>query len=81
MRQPRSAEAALIEREHLTRILLEQMERTFSTEGARSAVQVMERLLLHLDENALREFAYQSGITAEDELEPDVEERGAPPEQ
>ena len=78
MRNPKTVEAALIEREHLTRVLLEQMERTFGAEGSAGALALMEELLLRLDETSLREYAYLRGITSEADLEPDAVESARP---
>ena len=75
MRVTKSAEAAVIEREHLVRILLEHLERTFTTEGAAGVAGILEQLLLRLDEGALREYAYQLGLTTEYDLEPEAEVR------
>jgi hypothetical protein len=79
MRPTKPAETAIVTREHLVRILLEHLERTFSTEGATKALHAMEQLLLHLDETALREYAYQRGITTEYDLEPEPDERAKQP--
>lgn len=78
MRRTKPAEAAIIEREHLVRILLEHLERTFNTEGAVSAARLLEPLLLRLDATALREYAYQHGLTTEYDMEPDTDERARP---
>jgi hypothetical protein len=75
MRRTKPAEAAIIGREHLVRVLLEHLERTYSTEGMPGAARMMEQLLLRLDETALREYAYQHGLTTEHDVEPETEER------
>lgn len=72
MRTPKPTEAAVIAREHLVRVLLEQLERTFTTEGTAGGLRFVEQLLLHLDESALREYAYQHGIMTEFDLEPEA---------
>lgn len=56
-------------RQHLLRLLLEQLERTFATEGYPAAVRMITELLERLDDDALRGYAYQHGIRTEDELE------------
>jgi DNA-binding transcriptional MocR family regulator len=66
-------------RQHLVRRLLEQLERTFTTEGHASAMHVVTDLLERLDDAALRAYAYQHGIRAEDELEDESEGAGRAP--
>jgi len=57
-------------RQHLLRLLLEQLERTFTTEGHAAALRVVTDLLERLDDDALRAYAYQHGIRTEDEFPP-----------
>jgi hypothetical protein len=66
---PDAGEARTAPRQHLLRLLLEQFERTFSTEGHASALAVVTDLLERLDDGALRSYAYEHGIRSEDELE------------
>ena len=44
---PKAVEADLVSREHLVRLLVEQVERTFSTEGSRKALRELSDLLCH----------------------------------
>jgi hypothetical protein len=71
MRAPKAAESAAIAREHLTRLLLEQMERTYGTEGQPGMTRMVTGLLRRLDDSALRDYAYSLGLTSELELEPE----------
>jgi hypothetical protein len=71
MRPTKAAESAAIGREHLTRLLLEQMERTYGTEGQPGMTRMIAELLSRLDDSALREYAYSLGLTSELELEPE----------
>lgn len=72
---PKGAEASAILREHLLRVLLEQIERTFSTEGQAAGLRLVAEVFGRLDDKALRELAYQRGLTTEFDLEPDESER------
>ncbi|HLB53881.1 MAG TPA: hypothetical protein VJK71_02105 [Gemmatimonadales bacterium] len=75
MIQPsKESEAELISKEHLIRVLSEQIERTFSSEGQSAALKLVGDLLRGLDASALRELAYQQGLTTEFDLEPDQAE-------
>ena len=78
MRRTKAEEAATIDRQHLTRVLLEQMERTYDTEGRGGIVRIMEELLGRLDGKALREYAYTRGLTTEHDLEPEDENTRTP---
>ena len=69
MRRSRSAESAAIDREHLTRVLLEQMERAYGTEGIAGLSRLLGELLRRLDDRALRDYALALGLTSELELE------------
>jgi hypothetical protein len=71
MRPSKASESAAIGREHLTRLLLEQMERTYGTEGQPGLTRMVTELLRRLNDSALREYAYSLGLTSELELEPD----------
>lgn len=75
MRTPKSEEAAGIRREHLLRVLSELVERTWSMEGQEAGRRQLHALLGRLDDTALRELAYRSGITTEADLEPGEGER------
>ena len=82
MRPTKAAESAAIDREHLTRLLLEQMERTYGTEGQPGMTRMIAELLSRLDASALREYAYSLGLTSEPELEPeDASGPAGPPEE
>ncbi len=82
MRPSKAAESAAIGREHLTRLLLEQMERTYGTEGQPGMTRMIAELLSRLDDSALREYAYSLGLTSELELEPEgTSDRARPPEE
>jgi hypothetical protein len=63
-----------IGREDLVRLLAEQIERTFNTEGQSQGLRLVEEMLLRLDSTALRELAYRRGLTTESESEPAPEE-------
>jgi hypothetical protein len=56
-------------RQHLQRLLVEQFERTFTTEGHEQALRAINDLLTRLDDEALRAYAYGRGIRSEDEFE------------
>jgi hypothetical protein len=64
-----TTEALAASRQHLLRRLLEQVERTFTTEGHEAALGVVTELLERLDDDALRAYAYQHGVRSEDEFE------------
>jgi hypothetical protein len=69
MKHPsKASEADLISREHLVRLLLEQIERTFVTDGKDQALQQIAAMLRRLDERALRGLVYQQGLHDEDEM-------------
>jgi len=63
----------------LLRLLIEQLERTFTVEGQSRALRVITELLERLDDETLRAYAYQHGIRSEDEFEeaPAMRSRGA----
>jgi hypothetical protein len=70
----KSSEADFISREHLVRLLVEQIERTFATAGRDQALQQVAHMLRGLEEGALRALVYQQGLQDEDELtEPEVD--------
>lgn len=73
-REPLPPEDRRTSREHLLRLLLEQFDRTFSTEGHAAALPVVTELLERLDDDELRAYAYRHGIRSEDELEADSPE-------
>jgi hypothetical protein len=80
MKYLRTTEAVAASRQHLLRRLLEQLERTFTTEGHEAALRVVTDLLERLDDDALRAYAYQHGIRSEDELEEEAgPDRGTTP--
>ena len=63
-----------IGREDLVRLLADQIERTFNSEGQSQGLRLVEEMLLRLDDTALRELAYKRGLTTESESEPPPEE-------
>ena len=63
-----------IGREDLVRLLADQIERTFNTEGQSQGLRLVEEMLLRLDTTAMRELAYRRGVTTESEAEPAPEE-------
>jgi hypothetical protein len=65
---PKAEEADLVSREHLVRLLVEQVERTFSTEGSRRALHELGNLLRRLDESTLRALVQWQGVADEDEM-------------
>jgi len=65
---PRAVEAELVSREHLVRLLVEQVDRTFSTEGSRKALYELGNLLRRLDESTLRALLQWQGAADEDEM-------------
>ena len=77
MRHPisKATEAELVSREHLVRLLVEQIERTYAADGPDRALQHITDILRGLDESALRGLVYSQGLQGEDELtelEPDT---------
>jgi hypothetical protein len=72
--EPMETEAA--PRRHMERRLLEQLERTFTTEGSPAGLRMVAELLERLDDDALRGYAYQHGVRTEDELEGGPEREG-----
>jgi hypothetical protein len=64
----KASEADIISSEHLVRLLLEQIERTFTTNGREQALQQIAAMLRRLDESALRGLVYEQGLQDEDEL-------------
>jgi hypothetical protein len=72
----KASEADVISREHLIRLLVGQIERTFSVNGPDQALQQVAHLLRGLDEPALRTLVYRQGLQSEDELtEPEEDSR------
>lgn len=67
-RLSKPAEADIISREHLIRLLVEQIERTFATNGRDQALQHVAVMLRSLDEPALRALVHAQGLQDEDEL-------------
>lgn len=74
-RAPKEVVASEILREHLVRVLQEQIERTFNLDGQAAGMHLVADLLGRLDDRALRELAYQRGLTTEFDLEPDEVDR------
>ncbi len=66
--ESKSSVADFVSREHLVRLLVEQIERTFATEGRDQALQEVAHMLRRLDEAALRALVYRQGLQNEDEL-------------
>jgi hypothetical protein len=75
----KASEADIISREHLVRVLLEQIERTFATDGMDRGLQHIRAMLRRLDEAALRVLVYEQGLQDESELT-EAEERSGKPE-
>jgi hypothetical protein len=73
---PKASEADIISREHLVRLLMQQIERTFATNGRDHALQRIAAMLRTLDETALRALVYQQGLQDEDELTEPEEDAG-----
>lgn len=76
MKRTLTSEGTAASRQHLVRRLLEQLERTFTTEGHEAALSVVTDLLGRLDDDGLRAYAYQQGIRSEDEFEGAEPDRG-----
>jgi hypothetical protein len=64
----KASEAEAISREHLVRLLVEQIERTYAADGPDRALQHITEMLRGLDESALRGLVYNQGLQSEDEL-------------
>lgn len=64
----KAQEADWVSREHLVRLLIEQVERTFSTEGSNRALNDLGNLLRRLDEPTLRALVQWQGLANEDEM-------------
>ena len=79
MKRPTTTETQAASRQHLLRLLAEQVERTFTTEGHEGALQVVTDLLERLDDDALRAYAYRQGIRSEDEFENEAGADTGPP--
>jgi hypothetical protein len=79
MRPTKAVESAGIDRQHLTRLLVEQMERAYGIEGQPAMTRMIAQLLRRLDDTALREYAYSQGLTSEHDIEPQDETGRAPP--
>ena len=73
MRRSRVAESAGIDREHLTRVLLEQMEQAYGTEGTPGLSRLLGELLRRA---VLRDYALAERVTSE--LETQASEAGSP---
>jgi hypothetical protein len=74
----KATEAELVSREHLVRLLVEQIERTYAADGPDKALEHITDLLRGLDVGALRGLVYTQGLQGEDELiepEPDTASR------
>jgi hypothetical protein len=77
MRRPRAVESAQIDREHLTRVIVEQMERAYGAEGTAGLTRLLGELLRRLDDRALRDYGLSLGLTSELELETEAPPPGA----
>jgi hypothetical protein len=73
MKPTKPAESAVVAKEHLVRLLLEQLDRTFSTDGQEAGLRSVGDLLRRLDATELREYAYRHGLITEYDLEPEQE--------
>ncbi len=60
--------------DYLIRLLSEHYDRTFAVEGQQAAHRFLSQMLGKLDEQSLRELAYQRGLTSESDLEPEESE-------
>jgi hypothetical protein len=70
----KSSEADFVSRDHLIRLLVQQIERTFATDGRDQALHEVADMLRGLDEAALRALVYRQGLQTEDELtEPELD--------
>jgi hypothetical protein len=70
----KSSEADFVSRDHLIRLLVQQIERTFATDGRDQALHEVADMLRGLDEAALRAMVYRQGLQTEDELaEPEAD--------
>jgi hypothetical protein len=78
----KSSEADFVSRDHLIRLLVQQIERTFATDGRDQALHEVADMLRGLDEAALRAMVYRQGLQTEDELtEPETDSvKGSNPE-
>ena len=64
----KTSEGDHISREHLIRLLVEQIERTFDIQGRDQTLQNIADMLRGLEESALRGLVYQQGLQSEEEL-------------
>jgi hypothetical protein len=80
MRRSKATESAGMDREHLTRVLLEQMERAYGTEGTPGLSRMLGELLRRIDDRALRDYALARGLASELDLENDSDRAGPRPE-
>jgi hypothetical protein len=64
----KATEAETIAHEHLVRLLLEQIERTFDTGGRGEGLRQVGAMLRLLDASALRALVYRQGLQDEVEL-------------
>jgi hypothetical protein len=71
MKPTKPTQAAVIDKEHLVRLVLEQLDRTFSTEGQERGLRSVGDLLRRLDATRLREYAYMHGLITESDVEPE----------
>jgi hypothetical protein len=75
----KATEAGTIAHEHLVRLLLEQIERTFETGGRDEGLRRVGAMLRLLDASALRALVYGQGLQDESELtESENEPRDTP---
>jgi hypothetical protein len=72
-RNPKSSEAALLEKEELVQEIIAVLTRTWVDAEAPGSVQRLEEFFRKLDEATLRSIAYQQGVF-EPELETEREE-------
>lgn len=75
----KAAEADMVSREHLVRLLVEQIERTATLEGRNRAMQQIAEMLRSLEEPVLRGLVYRQGLQDEDEMTEPEPEQEAPP--
>lgn len=75
----KALEADMVSRDHLVRLLVEQLERTTALEGRNRAMQQIGEMLRSLEEPVLRALVYRQGLQDEDEMtEAGPEERAVP---
>jgi hypothetical protein len=72
---PKSEEAREAVREELVRLLLDEVDRTFATEGREDGLRTVGDLFRRLDETTLCDLAYSMGLETDQQLETKEDER------